>query len=180
MKRASDTSYDEHMLLVAAGNLHKALSRAPKAVRVEVPLSGQSSRALHLLRNIYEHWEKFRVEYRSGRPLTQAAQKLRSEFSRANPWSLTFDPSSGEIVIADIVPLTPLWKELRLLEARMYASIKAARHGSNSGPLAGQRPDTGYPRQMVSCQIALAAFRRAPGMIVRWYLLIEDPLGRHS
>lgn len=119
-RQLSATSYDEHIFVVAAGNLDRALKRAPKAVRLEMQLSEPWRRALWLLRNIYEHWDELRASYRSkGRQLRGAARKLRAEFPNADPWSFTFDPSSGAIVMADVVPLTPLWKELRLLEARM-------------------------------------------------------------
>jgi len=119
-RQFSSTSYDEHVLLVAAANLDRALRRAPKAVRLEAQLSESWRRALWLLRNIYEHWDQLRASYRSkGRQLRGGAQKLRAEFPKADPWSFTFDPTSGAIVMADVVPLAPLWKELRLLEARM-------------------------------------------------------------
>jgi hypothetical protein len=116
----SGTSYDEHTFLVAAGNLDRALRRAPKEMLREIGLSESWRRALWLLRNIYEHWDELRAAYRSrGGQLRGAAAKLRAEFPQADPWSFTFDPADGSIVIADVVPLGPLWKELRLLEARM-------------------------------------------------------------
>lgn len=120
-RQFSCTSYDEHVLLVAAANLDRALRRAPKAVRLEAQLSNSWRRALWLLRNIYEHWDELRASYRSkGRHLRGAARLLRAEFPKADPWSFTFDPASGAIVMADVVPLASLWKELRLLEARMF------------------------------------------------------------
>lgn len=119
-RQFSGTSYDEHIFLVAAGNLDRALRRAPKPVQLEVQLSESWRRALWLLRNIYEHWDELRASYRSkDRQLRGAAKKLRAEFPDADPWTFTFDPTSGAIVMADVVPLTSLWKELRLLEARM-------------------------------------------------------------
>jgi hypothetical protein len=139
MKHSSNTSYDEHMVLVAAGNLHKALKRAPKAVRIETRLSMKWERALCLLRNIYEHWDKFRSEYRSGSPLTRAAQKLRSEFPGAEPWSFKIDPSSDDIVIANVVPLKPLWKELRFLEAHLLR-LRRRRKKMRKSPIATHNP----------------------------------------
>lgn len=119
-RQFSSTSYDEHVLLVAAANLDRALRRASEAVRIQAQLSESWRRALWLLRNIYEHWDELRASYRSkGRQLRGAAQKLRAEFPKADPWSFTFDPATGTIVMADVVPLAALWKELRLLEARM-------------------------------------------------------------
>jgi len=119
-RQFSATSYDEHAFLVAAANLEGALRRAPKAVRLDAQLPESWRRALWLLRNIHEHWDDLRASYRSkGRQLRGAAQKLRDEFPKADPWSFTFDPGSGAIVMADVVPLESLWKQLRLLEARM-------------------------------------------------------------
>jgi hypothetical protein len=117
---SSRTSYDEHILLVAVTNLDRALQRAPKIVRFETQVSESVRRALRLLRDIYEHWDTVRAAYRAtGGQLRKAALKLRTEFPEADPWSLTFDPTTGAIVIADVVPLAPLLKELRLLEARL-------------------------------------------------------------
>lgn len=119
-RQSSGTSYDEHVLLVAAANLDRALRRAPKPVLVEAKLPESWRRALRLLRNIYEHWDDLRAAYRSkGRQLCGSAEKLRTEFPRADPWSFSFDPKNGEVVIASVVPLGPLCRELRLLEARM-------------------------------------------------------------
>jgi len=116
----SATSYDEHMLMVAAANLDRALKKARKYIRAKEQLPESPRRALWLLRNIYEHWDQLRKEYRqpSG-PLKGAALKLKEEFPDAIPWSITFDPKTGEVTLADVIPLGPLVAELRLLEARL-------------------------------------------------------------
>ena len=119
-RQFSGTTYDAHILLVAAAHLDRALRRAPKAVVAEAQVSDKWRRALWLLRNIHEHWDELRATYRAkGRALRGSALRLREEFPKADPWSFTFDPTSGAIVIADVVPLADLWKELRFLEARM-------------------------------------------------------------
>lgn len=119
-RKFSNTSYDEHILLVAAANLDRAIGEAPKSIRSQVGLPKSSRRALWLLRNIYEHWDQLRKAYRAGSGnLPAAAAKLKEEFPDADPWSITIEPASGEIVLANVVPLTPLVGELRGLELRL-------------------------------------------------------------
>ena len=118
-RRFSNTSYDEHILLVAAANLDRAIRKVPKAIHREVTLPESPRRALWLLRNIYEHWDELGRLYRGGSgALRGAALKLKTEFPKADPWSFTIDPMTGEIVLADVIPLTPLAVELKALETR--------------------------------------------------------------
>lgn len=112
-------SYDEHMFLVAAANLDKALSAAPEAIQPTTQLAEQPRRALKLLRNIYEHWDELRRKYRSG-DLDRSAADLRREFPNADPWSSTFDAETGEVLlVADVVEVKPLLLDTRKLEAKL-------------------------------------------------------------
>ena len=134
---------DEHLVLIAAANLDRALQKLPKRVRHRVQLPNPTRRALWLLRNIYEHWDELRKQYRSGtQPLRGAAQKLKAEFPNADPWSFTFDPKSGDIILADVVALTPLLGELRRLEARVLR-LERRLTSRSSGPAApaAERPN---------------------------------------
>lgn len=116
----SKTSYDEHMLTVAGGNLDRAIRRAKKPVRQVIQISKDAHRGLWLLRHNYEHWDELRGAYRKNTgQLSGAAAKLKREFPNADPWSLKFDPESGEIILANVVPLTPLVNELRDLEKEL-------------------------------------------------------------
>lgn len=119
-RRFSATSCDEHLFLVAATNLDRALRAVPKTIRSTASLPESPRRALSLLRNIYEHWDELRKFYRSDSEASQgAARKLKSEFPKADPWSFTFDPTTGDIVLADVVALTPFVSDLRRLEHRL-------------------------------------------------------------
>ena len=129
----SATSCDEHLLLVCAANLDRALDRVPKNLRRQLSISKQSRRALWLLRNIYEHWDELRRHLRAGTSDSKGTiAKLRKEFPAADPWSFTIDHRADEIVLADIVALRALLKELRGLEAgvlRLERSRKRDRAG---------------------------------------------------
>lgn len=137
-RRFSTTTYDEHLVFVAATNLQRAIDQAPKALRSEVKRAQLPSRELRLLRNVYEHWDQLRQQLRpDATHRTGSAAKLLDEFPDADPWSFTFDPQTGEIVLADVVHLHPLAKELGRLEARLLrherARARADRTNNRSG-----------------------------------------------
>lgn len=117
-KRFVSTSFDEHALTIAAGNLGKALDRAPKFLRRVLPQ--RTLRALQLLRNLYEHWEDMRAAFRKGGPpTTEAALKLAEEYPEAEPWTIAIHPD-GDIDLANVVFLRPLHADLRRLEASAH------------------------------------------------------------
>jgi len=55
--------------------------------------------------------------------------KLRKEFPAADPWSFTIDHESNEIVLADVVALRTLLKELRTLQARVMRLERSRKRG---------------------------------------------------
>src|SRR5215216_6093542 len=59
----SQTSLDEHLLLVCAGQFEKA-ARTAREYFPEVNLSAPLQVALRHLRNVYEHWEQHRDTFR--------------------------------------------------------------------------------------------------------------------
>lgn len=129
----STTTYDEHLVFVAATNLQRAIDRAPRELRSDVRQARLPSRELRLLRNVYEHWDELRQQLRAGATQrTGSAEKLLDEFPDADPWSFTFDPQTGEIVLAGVVQLRPLAKELRRLEARLLRRERARARASNT------------------------------------------------
>jgi len=69
-------------VVVAAANLDKALERCPRRLRAVLQISSNETRALRLLRNIYEHWDEVRDPYRREGELRASAKKLHDE-SRA-------------------------------------------------------------------------------------------------
>jgi hypothetical protein len=121
----STTTYDEHLVVVAAANLDKALERCPRRLRAVLQISSNETRALRLLRNIYEHWDELRDPYRREGELRASAKKLHDEFPGADPWSIIVDPDTNEISLAAVVPLRAFTKELRRLEARVLRAERA-------------------------------------------------------
>jgi hypothetical protein len=116
----SRTSCDEHLLLVCAANLDRALLKVPKRLRRDIEVSKEARRALWLLRNIYEHWDELRRHLRAGTNDAKGTLlKLRKEFPQADPWSFTIDPARNNIILSDVVNLNELTSELRRLEARV-------------------------------------------------------------
>lgn len=127
----STTSFDEHVVLVAAANLSRALDSAPKALRKVTTLGLPSARGLRLLRDVYEHWDQLRPQVAGQRPLSGgAAEKLANEFPGAEPWSLTFTPGTGEIVLANVVNVDQLVVDLRRLEAGVLRAERRRRCAS--------------------------------------------------
>jgi hypothetical protein len=115
-RRFSETSYDEHCLIVAATNLDRALCRAPRKLR-QTAVKAETRRALQL-RNVYEHWDELRACYRQGNTKRGAALKLSQEFPGVEPWTLVLLPDDGDLVIAGLISVRSLAKDLRTLEAR--------------------------------------------------------------
>ena len=116
----SASSYDEHLVFVAAANLSRALDSAPKGLRALTRIADIPARALRLLRDVYEHWDQLRRQVAGdATSISGAAHRLAVEFPCAEPWSLTFDPRTGQVILANVVDLNQLISELRLLEARL-------------------------------------------------------------
>lgn len=127
----SASSYDEHQVLVAARNLLRAFERAARPLRPVAALPEHHAKALHLLRDVYEHWEQSRRQLAGAAPLTKAAEKLKSAYPGAEPWSLTYDPRTGAVVLCALVDLESLVPELRSLEARLHRARRAGVLSSN-------------------------------------------------
>lgn len=138
----SITSIDEHLFLVAGANLDRALTKVPRHLQKQLSVTKESRRALLLLRNIYEHWDELRVHMRAGTKGSKGTiVKLRKEFPSAEPWSFTFDRDNGEIILADVVTLSPFLRELRLLESRVLRLERS--RGRASAALSSGTPAQG-------------------------------------
>jgi len=142
-RRFSATTYDEHMLAVAGAHLDKAIHRAKKPVRQMVNISSHSLGVLKLLRNIYEHWEESRAQYRqSPTNRSRALARLSQQFPHAEPWMLVIDHPGGEITPANAVRLTPLLEELKLLERDLLRLRRSReRRTSRAGGPTSRWPD---------------------------------------
>jgi hypothetical protein len=114
-RRFSRLSYDEHMVLVAAANLDRALAQE-STILDGVLISEQLRTALTLLRNVYEHWNEQRDSFRRvTNSKSRSGRKLQEQFPQASPWSFDWHPG-GDIVLAKVVSLQSFWLELRNLE----------------------------------------------------------------
>jgi len=52
-------------------------------------------------------------------PKSNSGEQFLKEFPTGDPWSFTFDPKSGNIVLADVVSLKEFRSDLRKLEAKL-------------------------------------------------------------
>jgi hypothetical protein len=131
----SQTSCDEHLLLVCAANLERALLKVPKRYRRDLYVTKDSRRALWLLRNVYEHWDELKRHLRAGTDDAKGTlAKLRKEFPQADPWSFTINPANNTIVLADVVDLNALTLELRRLEASVLRLERARSRARPKAP----------------------------------------------
>lgn len=123
----SQTSYDEHMVLVAARHLLSALERAGTSLP-RIALSDSNLEVLELLRNAYEHWPtertKFRAGVKSGRG---AVAELAQNHANARPWSVDLTPEGP--VLARVVPLREFASALDQLEDEL---LKYEQHFSTA------------------------------------------------
>jgi hypothetical protein len=103
----SRTSYDEHMFLVAACNLVRAVDLTVKDFPQLKPFIVHSE-AIRLLRNIYEHWD----EIRSDGP-SRSVDDFRNKFPQAQFYSITYTDRSP--VIAGILSLAEFRAQLEEL-----------------------------------------------------------------
>jgi hypothetical protein len=85
-KRMSAEEYDEHMIFIAGNNLITAAKRAREHFP-EIEEGAEVERAIHLLRNVYEHWEETRSTFFDPTvPKKRSSKNLREEFPAARPW----------------------------------------------------------------------------------------------
>lgn len=120
-----EASYDEHCLLVAAGNLDRSLRRFRGRARKDYQFPPPTQRALRLLRNIYEHWDELRESFRHGTP-SGAVEKLARKFPEAEPWSIVICPD-GDFLLAGVVSLRSLVRDVRRLEAKAWWGLRELR-----------------------------------------------------
>lgn len=119
------TSFDLHSFLVAGRNLERSIHRLRKHDLEGFRPPTGTWRALHLLRDIHEHWDALRSGFRHG-ILKRAAQELALEYPEAEPWSLSIEPD-GDLRIANTVSLRTLYRDLRSFEARIWWRLRILR-----------------------------------------------------
>ena len=113
----SRTSYDEHALIVAGGNLARALKPAAELFP-ELPIDAQRLKAVRLLRNLYEHWDEQRDAFRIPDVTKRRSAKDFTElFPEGRPWSISY--GAEEWTLCGVLPLDALTRDLKSLEAQI-------------------------------------------------------------
>lgn len=126
-RRVCISLLDEHLLTIAAGNLEKARARAGRYYR-HIEFSDKLLdllKKLAALRDVYEHWEEHRRVFRGeGRPKSRAAHELSESFPSGSPWAVDYNTDSGDFVLAGIVSLQHLDRELKSFQKVLVAEWK--------------------------------------------------------
>jgi len=113
-KASSRTSYDEHMLLVAGGNLARALNCA-KPYMPQISIPEETCKAMKLLRDLYEHWDEQRLVFQEKtRTKKRSAKDLAKHFPAARPWTTVF--TDDDVLLGGVVGINELSKTLGPIE----------------------------------------------------------------
>jgi len=120
----STTSLDEHLLLVVAGQFERSVEVA-HGYFSSLTISADLKIALRHLRNIYEHWEEQREAFRgSGTAKVRSGKTFEQHFPGGQPWSVDIYPGR-DVVVAKVVSLRSLVRELRKVEQTTFALQKS-------------------------------------------------------
>ena len=122
MRMCSLTSYDEHLILVAARNLIRAidmLDEDDSTITIEQSLRDD----LKELRDIYEHWDITKnclnqKDYEKSR----SAKKFMNRNPSGRPFSVALTAKGSKL--AGVVDLNILLKELKTLETVLVKEIE--------------------------------------------------------
>lgn len=123
----SQSTYDEHVLLLAARNLIRELSRSGKALPA-LRLPASTLRATKVLRDGYEHFHELSVRTRNDL-LRFNASPRRAEFG------------ADGVVIGGVFNITEFHKALVKLEAELLQFEKELNSDSVASSLDTPRPD---------------------------------------
>jgi hypothetical protein len=114
-RRFSLTSLEEHLLLVCAGQFETAVKSA-RQYFPQIDLPTPLKVALRDLRNVYEHWDHQRDAFRLPNVVKERSGKsFAANFPNGEPWAIDIYPGR-DIVIAKVVSLRSLARELRRVE----------------------------------------------------------------
>ena len=116
-KSFSKASFDEHLLLVAGGNLVRAIDRATERfAQTEGFAQISMAEAVGLLRNLYEHWDEQRRSFQEkDTPKRLSGKKFVDHFPDGRPWSLVY--TTDDWLLGGVVPIAALTRELDAIEA---------------------------------------------------------------
>jgi len=113
----SQTTFDEHIVLVAGRNLVRALDRAQEQFPA-LGLTDDMRACIKLLRDIYEHWDEQREAFLPGGPPKERSGKEFAErHPDGKPWSITYAASG--LVLGGVLPLNDFLVSLDGLESAL-------------------------------------------------------------
>lgn len=115
-KRFSKTTFDEHMVFVAARHVLRAVEQVGEAGLQEQLPDENLTRAIELLRNIREHWDEQRERFSDpDAELERSGKRFAELYPDANPWSSTIT-AKGYLKLGDVVSVDELMDALNRLE----------------------------------------------------------------
>ena len=105
----SRTSFDGHILVVAARGFLLAMGRCPDLL-AGFPLDEPKKAAITALRNIYEHWDEYLDDYRASRPLVgKSGRAFANRSPHGKPWSMEYGGKgpvlAGVLVLKDFAAI---------------------------------------------------------------------------
>lgn len=109
-------SGDQHFLLVALGNLVKAVGAAEELTDSRFVLDGRLRGLIIQLRNLHEHWEKERAKFPDG----QTGAKFSSAWPDQDPWSVVLEPERGAL-LGGVLSIEDLSRSLE----ELYGAVAA-------------------------------------------------------
>jgi hypothetical protein len=129
----SRTSFDEHVLMVAGGQVVRSVSRAQSCLPTLV-IPGGTTATLKELRDIYEHWEQHRASFRNEAPMIKSGKKFSEKNPTGKPWEVIFD--KGDIILAHVLSTNLVSQQLQVLEKQLRTELAKIRHNTNQ-PIQG-------------------------------------------
>lgn len=113
-------SGDQHFLLVALGNLVKAVGAAEQLTESRFLLDGHLRGLIIQLRNLHEHWERERADFPDG----QTGAKFSSAHRDQDPWSVVLELERGAL-LGGVLSIEGLSRSLEELYAAVSAWVRS-------------------------------------------------------
>jgi hypothetical protein len=132
----SRTSFDEHVLMVAGGQVVRSVIRARSCLPTLVIPRGTTT-ILKELRDIYEHWEQHRAPFRNEAPMVRSGKKFSEKNPTGKPWEVIFE--KDDIILAHVLSTNLVFQQLHVLEKQLCTELAKIRHNTN------QRKTRGCP-----------------------------------
>lgn len=121
----SQTSLDEHLVLVVGRNLVRALAQLRKK-QPDVGLGKDVESVIHRLRDVYEHWDENVPPFDCGsKDKSRGIRALNAVYPDAKPWTITYEGDGP--VIGGVLSLKDLIAQLDALECILLKLEKQSR-----------------------------------------------------